>query len=1146
MRLAQLSLEKYGRFENCELNFRQGKPDLHIIYGPNEAGKTTSLAAVSDLLFGFQTRSPYNFMFDYALLRVGAQIECEGQTLACRRKKGASGTLLDASDSAIEETMLLAMLKGQTRETFQLSFSLNQQALRSGGKAIVEARDDLGRTLFAAGSGLTGVTDKLKALEAEADAIWGPSSRQSRTFTQVQKHYTEATKVVRDEALKPKAWSDAKALVDRTFAVLEEAQNQRFTIQAGLGATERTRRLLPLARQYEVQLQALEAFKDTTDLGPQREDTAVRLIEEAETALRETSAAGRLRADIQERRKLIEIDTAVLAQADEIDLLVSEGGAAAKAAADLVAIEVEYQSVKALVSRLREEAGDNADGTPTRSVAARLRDLAKVNGELLAAGHQISESRDDVEARRKRANAQLTKVHTDGTFEALIYAVDAARALGTDADSRCVKARRKADDAAADVASTILRLAPWTGDVAALLTLPMIDGCEIDDVRTAVNQAGAELKQFQDQLRRSAEHIAATQLAINQLQTGTAVSPEEIADARDLRNKSWSPLRQFILKGTQLNAPEKAVEQFETSVVSADDRMDLRFAFADASSKLSLLEHDKAKHELEKIQAEAALKESELRQKKLLALWTGRLEQAGLPALDPGRFQTWQNDRERIQKAEFDLRELQAEAIIQEGRRDVARVDICKASGIIYPGGDLAPILATAENSRSIMEEMAQNIRLVEAELEQIDVDTSALERRQQRLDLDKKLNATHWQEALSQANLRIDVSSCDVVLGLLDELREATSREVELRRRVDGIARDTREHAAKVARVSNVLELKPADTAADVRKLRERLAAAREAAALDKALIDEDTRRERDASEAQAKLDAADYALVPMLSDTNTTDRAQLLAAIERSRSVRVLREDIARLEREIVAAGDGLSLDELLVVIAASEPDSISYQVEELNAKLKVINTNADEAATAHGDARRAFLALEVETTSAIQAAADAAQARSELETLAEHFILKRAEAVTLKWAIEKYRERNQNPLLVRAGELFSMLTNGRYVALRVEADGASPRLLGLRDDGRTVVEVDAMSEGTVDQLFLALRLAGLEQSVAAGINLPFLADDLFVNFDDQRAEAGFRVLAEVSKSTQVLFFTHHPHLAAIAKSVVGPETHSECELH
>src|SRR3546814_6795627 len=82
----------------------------------------------------------------------------------------------------------------------------------------------------------------------------------------------------------------------------------------------------------------------------------------------------------------------------------------------------------------------------------------------------------------------------------------------------------------------------------------------------------------------------------------------------------------------------------------------------------------------------------------------------------------------------------------------------------------------------------------------------------------------------------------------------------------------------------------------------------------------------------------------------------------------------------------------------------------------------------------------------------------------------------------------------MLLRASEIFRRLTIGRYAALRIDSDGPNSRLLGLRDDGRTVVDVGAMSEGTTDQLFLALRLAAVEQSIAAGVRLPFLADALF----------------------------------------------------
>jgi len=87
--------------------------------------------------------------------------------------------------------------------------------------------------------------------------------------------------------------------------------------------------------------------------------------------------------------------------------------------------------------------------------------------------------------------------------------------------------------------------------------------------------------------------------------------------------------------------------------------------------------------------------------------------------------------------------------------------------------------------------------------------------------------------------------------------------------------------------------------------------------------------------------------------------------------------------------------------------------------------------------------------------------------------------------------------------------------------------------------------MSEGTVDQLFLSLRLAAVEDAVAAGAKLPFLADDLFINYDDARAQAGFSVLAELARTTQVLFFTHHSHLISVAERAVAPLPLSTCWL-
>src|ERR1700677_3861067 len=103
MRFAELQLLKYGRFDGCTFTFPEGSSDLHIIVGPNEAGKSTAMSAVGDLLFGFGHTTTYDFLHDRQLLRVGAVLKREDTELVCRRKKGRSGTLLDANEGQIDE-----------------------------------------------------------------------------------------------------------------------------------------------------------------------------------------------------------------------------------------------------------------------------------------------------------------------------------------------------------------------------------------------------------------------------------------------------------------------------------------------------------------------------------------------------------------------------------------------------------------------------------------------------------------------------------------------------------------------------------------------------------------------------------------------------------------------------------------------------------------------------------------------------------------------------------------------------------------------------------------------------------------------------------------------------------------------------------
>ena len=134
MRLRRLSLHRYGHFAGCDLDFPHAEKDFHLIFGNNEAGKSTTLSAVSDLLFGFPHSTAYDFRFDAPLLRVGATLEHAGQTLALRRRKGKKDTLLDDAETPIGEGPLTAMLQGFSAESFRISHSLDHHRLRDGGR----------------------------------------------------------------------------------------------------------------------------------------------------------------------------------------------------------------------------------------------------------------------------------------------------------------------------------------------------------------------------------------------------------------------------------------------------------------------------------------------------------------------------------------------------------------------------------------------------------------------------------------------------------------------------------------------------------------------------------------------------------------------------------------------------------------------------------------------------------------------------------------------------------------------------------------------------------------------------------------------------------------------------------------------------
>lgn len=201
-----------------------------------------------------------------------------------------------------------------------------------------------------------------------------------------------------------------------------------------------------------------------------------------------------------------------------------------------------------------------------------------------------------------------------------------------------------------------------------------------------------------------------------------------------------------------------------------------------------------------------------------------------------------------------------------------------------------------------------------------------------------------------------------------------------------------------------------------------------------------------------------------------------------------------------------------------AAPDEEALRYDPAEVDAALAKVTETLEHqnAQLAH---RRGELSVR----------GDAVRLEAEVERLEQELTQAqdRAEAIELALtALERadadLRARFSPQITAEAGRLLSRLTEGKYARLLLEPD---LRLSVREEDGAVMRPSAAMSCGTGDQMYLALRLAMCRRLLPDGV--PMVLDDALVNFDDARARAALKVLTEEAQTRQVLAFTCRPIL-------------------
>src|SRR5436190_8615863 len=232
MRIDSLNLLRYGHFSNREIAFPAMNPDFYVIYGDNEAGKSTLLRGISALFFGVPTRTPDVHSCKGPELRIEGTISNAAERFSFRRRKGVSGTLLTVDEAQIADSTLEPFLRELDRERFEQFFGLNHECLRAGGEELLRGEGDVGSALFQA-AGLLDLRKLLEDLDEEARELFSPQSK-GRVIGTAIAEYKEAKSEVRKLAISGAAVKEMQVDLEKAKQKHDTLKNEAQALQQEL------------------------------------------------------------------------------------------------------------------------------------------------------------------------------------------------------------------------------------------------------------------------------------------------------------------------------------------------------------------------------------------------------------------------------------------------------------------------------------------------------------------------------------------------------------------------------------------------------------------------------------------------------------------------------------------------------------------------------------------------------------------------------------------------------------------------------------------------------------------------------------------------------------------------------------------------
>jgi uncharacterized protein YhaN len=715
-----------------------------------------------------------------------------------------------------------------------------------------------------------------------------------------------------------------------------------------------------------------------------------------------------------------------------------------------------------------------------------------------------------------------------------------------DLEHQLAAARADRDRREEQAAVDLQKLPLWSGSLGELERLAVPSAETLDRFEDRLAECDRQLALVRRDRQEAERRAAECESQLDQLRgEGEVPTEEELAEARKTRDDRWRVVRQAWEDG-EPNAELAAA--FEHAVGAADRLADRLRREASRVARLAEIQASRQKTQRELQELEAQQTHAQEQRLEAETAWKACWQPLGVVPRTPREMRSWVQRQEALASQAEAIRTAAAAVASLEDRIGRFRQELGERLRALdepaeSPGESLGAMLGRSQAVVDRLEAVAEQRERLTADRARLTRSVAAAEAARSRAQEEMAQWKDNWATAIEPLSLPPETTpaATNEVLARIDELFDCLKQVEGLSDRIEGIDRDAAQFQQEVRelvdRVAPELGSQPVDR--QVQEVYARLQKAIRDGDKLEAQQSERSRRLAEFEEAQKAVTTQTALLDAMCEEAGCSEHEALAEAIQRSARAKKLRDDSAQVNEQLLHLAGGAAVEGFSAEVETVDADALPAELDRLGRDVERLETEAKSAREAK--AREATL-LETLDTSA--AAADAEEERQHLlariESEAREYARLRLASAVLSEAMERYRKKNEDPILRRASELFGRLTLGSFASLRADVDAAGNDVLaGVRAGGAAPVHLDGMSEGTCNQLYLALRLASLEVHLERGEPIPLVVDDVLISFDDERATAALSVLADLSQRTQVIFFTHHRHLVRLAEARLDRET-------